>query len=88
VLLASGKTGAALQDFLNDVLAVSRFSATTAPLLSSMQSYFAHVRSQERPRGAHDLVIAATARAGSRTIVSADDSAFEDLPGVQVRMQR
>ena len=42
----------------------------------------AHVRRTGRPRGAHDLIIAATARATSRVVVSADASAFADLPGV------
>lgn len=40
------------------------------------------VRNQGRPRGAHDLMIAATARATDRTVVSADKGAFSDLPGV------
>ncbi len=40
------------------------------------------VRKAGRPRGAHDLIIAATAAAAGRTIVSADRRAFEDLPGV------
>ncbi len=35
-----------------------------------------------RPRGAHDLIIAATARATNRTVVTADLSAFNNLPGV------
>ena len=42
----------------------------------------AHVGRTGRPRGAHDLVIAATARATSRIVVSADAGAFADLPGV------
>lgn len=40
------------------------------------------VRRQGRPRGAHDLMIAATARATDRTVVTADWAAFSDLPGV------
>lgn len=40
------------------------------------------VRQQGRPRGAHDLIIAATARATKRTVVSADPTAFADLSGV------
>jgi tRNA(fMet)-specific endonuclease VapC len=43
------------------------------------------VRSQGRPRGAHDLIIAATAKAFDRTVISADRRAFRDLPGVEVR---
>ena len=43
------------------------------------------VREQGRPRGAHDLIIAATARATGRTVVTADRAAFIDLPGVDLR---
>jgi tRNA(fMet)-specific endonuclease VapC len=42
------------------------------------------VRNSGRPRGAHDLLIAATARATNRTVVTADLRAFDDLPGVAV----
>jgi tRNA(fMet)-specific endonuclease VapC len=40
------------------------------------------VRKAGRPRGAHDLIIAATAAAAGRTVVSADRRAFDGLPGV------
>lgn len=46
------------------------------------------VRRQGRPRGAHDLIIAATANATQREVVSADSSAYQDLPGVTVRSHR
>lgn len=45
----------------------------------------AHTRRTGRPRGAHDLMIAATAIARERIVVSADVAAFQDLPGVAVR---
>jgi tRNA(fMet)-specific endonuclease VapC len=45
----------------------------------------AHARRTGRPRGAHDLIIAATAAARDRIVVSTDSSAFADLPGVPVR---
>jgi tRNA(fMet)-specific endonuclease VapC len=45
----------------------------------------AHTRRSGRPRGAHDLLIAATALDRARTIVTSDSGGFEDLPGVQVR---
>ena len=45
----------------------------------------AHTRTTGRPRGAHDLLIAATARAHTRTVVTADASGFTDLPGVTAR---
>ncbi len=46
------------------------------------------VRAQGRPRGAHDLMITATALATRRSVVSADKSAFDDLPGVAVISHR
>ena len=46
------------------------------------------VKRAGRPRGAHDLLIAATGRATQRAIVTADVNAFDDLPGVEVRSYR
>jgi tRNA(fMet)-specific endonuclease VapC len=47
----------------------------------------AHTRRTGRPRGAHDLIIAATARASSRVLVTTDSKAgFDDLPDVAVRL--
>jgi tRNA(fMet)-specific endonuclease VapC len=43
------------------------------------------VRRAGRPRGAHDLIIAATAVATGRIVVTADGDGFADLPGVSVR---
>jgi tRNA(fMet)-specific endonuclease VapC len=48
----------------------------------------AAVRRRGRPRGAHDLIIAATARATGRVVVTADAAAFSDLPDVAVRSHR
>jgi tRNA(fMet)-specific endonuclease VapC len=48
----------------------------------------AAVRRQGRPRGAHDLIIAATARATARVVLTADTAAFNDLPDVAVRSHR
>jgi tRNA(fMet)-specific endonuclease VapC len=45
----------------------------------------AAVRRQGRPCGAHDLIIAATARAAGRVVLTADAVAFSDLPDVGVR---
>jgi tRNA(fMet)-specific endonuclease VapC len=44
----------------------------------------AAVKQAGRPRGAHDLLIAATARATGRVVVTRDRRAFADLPGVGV----
>ena len=43
----------------------------------------AHARRTGRSLGAHDLIIAATAAAAGRTVLTADAAArFGDLPGV------
>jgi predicted nucleic acid-binding protein len=39
-----------------------------------------------RPRGAHDLIIAATSVSSERTLLTTDARGFEDLPGVEVRI--
>lgn len=44
-----------------------------------------HVRRSGRPRGAHELIIAATAIARDRFVVSTDADAFTGLPGVSLR---
>jgi tRNA(fMet)-specific endonuclease VapC len=44
-----------------------------------------HTRTTGRARGAHDLLIAATARAHARTVVTADSAGFSNLPGVMIR---
>ena len=44
----------------------------------------AHVRQAGTLRGAHDLIIAATARAQERQVVSSDKGAFAELPGVSI----
>jgi tRNA(fMet)-specific endonuclease VapC len=46
----------------------------------------AHTRREGRARGAHDLLIAATARARSRVVVTADSKGFDDLPQLAVRV--
>lgn len=44
-----------------------------------------HSRASGRPRGPHDLIIAATAVANARIVVTTDAPGFEGLPGVTVR---
>lgn len=38
------------------------------------------------PRGAHDLLIAATASTTGRTVLTTDRAGFQDLPGVSFRV--
>jgi tRNA(fMet)-specific endonuclease VapC len=46
----------------------------------------AHTRRSGRRRDAHELVIAATALARNRVVVTADRGGFSDLPGVSVQL--
>jgi len=46
----------------------------------------AHCRRAGQTRGAHDLLIAATASSTHRTVVTADASGFGELPDVTVRV--
>lgn len=55
------------------------------PVAHAHALLLAHVRRSGRPRGAHDLIVAATAAARDRMVVSADETAFAGLPGVSVR---
>ena len=76
-LLASRGRKASRTAFVNDIVVAEAH----AKLLVA-------VRAQGKPRGAHDLMIAATAKAFDRTVVSADGTAFRDLPGIEVRSHR
>ena len=49
-------------------------------------SLLAHARRTGRPRGAHDLQIAATARTTGRVLITTDAHAFDDLPAVAHRV--
>ena len=48
----------------------------------------AETRQAGQTRGAHDLMIAATARASNRTVVTADPAGFEGLSGVRIKSYR
>jgi tRNA(fMet)-specific endonuclease VapC len=88
VLLSSGKKRASRLAFLDDVLAVIPVLDYDRTVAEVHAELLVHVRHEGRPRGAHDLIVAATARATLRTVVSADDVAFTNLPGVQFRTHR
>jgi predicted nucleic acid-binding protein len=54
--------------------------------IASHALLLAHAHRSGRRRGADDLVIAATALARGRIVVTADRGGFSDLPGVAVRL--
>lgn len=85
VLLAKGRTRTDRHAFLEDVLQVLPIVDYDVGVAEAHAELLVHVRGAGTPRGAHDLVIAATAKASGRTVVTADRSAFADLPGVAVR---
>ncbi len=78
---------AAQQAFLDELLAVVPVVDYTLEVAVHHAALLAHVRRAGRPRDAHDLIIAATARATGRLLVSTDERAgFTELPEVQVRI--
>ncbi len=88
VLLSAGKSRSARIAFLDDVLDAIPVLGYDRAVAEAHADLMAHVRRQGTPRGAHDLIIASTARAVDRTVVSADATAFEGLPGVHIRTHR
>jgi len=88
VQLADGSHRAARQGFVDDVIDVIPIVDYDATIATSHAELLVAVRRQGRPRGAHDLIIAATAKATQREVVSADSSAYDDLPGIAVRSHR
>lgn len=78
---------AAQRAFLDDVLATVPIEDYTPTVAEHHAALMAHVRRSGSPLGAHDLIIAATARATNRTLVTTDERArFGDLPDVDVRL--
>ena len=82
VRLAAGKRRDARQTYVEEILESLPIIAYDRNVAVEHAELLVAVREQGRPRGAHDLLIAATARANDRTIVTADQGAFADLPGV------
>jgi tRNA(fMet)-specific endonuclease VapC len=75
------------QAFLDELLGVLPVANYDRAVAIHHAALLAHVRRSGRARGAHDLIIAATARATARTLVSTDARAgFDDLPDVQFRL--
>lgn len=88
VLLADEAHRADRKQFVDEVgesIPIVEYDASVAAAHAEL---LVVVRRQGRPRGAHDLIIAATANATQREVVTADTSAYEDLPGVNVRSHR
>ncbi|HLN07222.1 MAG TPA: PIN domain-containing protein [Acidimicrobiales bacterium] len=87
VELSDGEHRPARQRFVDDISTTIPIVSYDATVASSHAQLLVATRRQGRQRGAHDLIIAATARATQREVLSADLSTFEDLPGVICRPQ-
>ena len=73
--------------FLDDVLSVVPVADYTPQVAVHHAALLAHTRRTGYPRGPHDLIIAAMALAGGRTLLTTDGRAdFDDLPDVAVRL--
>jgi len=83
VELADEARRARRQEFVDGIHALVPVEDYTADVARVHARLLAHVRKEGKPRGAHDLIIAATAAATARTLLTTDGkAAFDDLPGV------
>lgn len=85
VQLADRRRKAARRAFVEALLVSVPIEPYDLGVARAHADLLAHTHRTGRPRGAHDLLIAATARAHARTVVTADATGFEDLPDVAVR---
>lgn len=86
VELAQRRRRATRRAFVDSLLATIPLEPYDIEVAKAHAALLAHTRREGRTRGAHDLLIAATARARSRTVVTADAAGFDQLPEVGVRL--
>ena len=84
VELADATRHDAREAFVEDLLGTIPIEEYDLEVARAHARLLAHVRRTGKPRGAHDLIIAATAAATGRTVVSSDGSGFDQLPEVAV----
>jgi tRNA(fMet)-specific endonuclease VapC len=84
-ILASGRRQTRRTAYVDDLVASVPIIDYDRQVAESHAELLAEVRRQGRPRGAHGLIIAATARAARRTVVTRNAGGFEGLPGVETR---
>lgn len=84
VELADDARRPARETFVRNVLDLVPVEDYDVEVACSHAALLAHTRRSGRRRGAHDLIIAATAVARDRSVVSADTKAFVELPGVSL----
>ena len=84
IQLAKGRRREKRERFVAAVLDAVSIEPYGLDVAEAHADLLAHVRRAGVPRGAHDLIIAATARAQERQVVSSDQSGFAGLPGVSL----
>lgn len=84
VQLAKGRRRETRERFVEAILEVVSIEPYDLVVAEAHAALLAHVQRTGRPRGAHDLIIAATARARERQVVSSDQTGFADLPDVSI----
>lgn len=84
VQLAKGRRREKRERFVTAVLDAVSVEVYDLNVAEAHAALLAHARRTGTPRGAHDLIIAATARARERQVVSSDQGGFAELPGVTV----
>jgi tRNA(fMet)-specific endonuclease VapC len=84
IRLAKGQKRKKRERFVAAVLEAVSVEPYDLDVAEAHAALLAHVRQTGTPRGAHDLIIAATARARARQVVSSDRSGFLDLPDVSM----
>ena len=80
VQLAKGRRREKRERFVAAVLDAVTVEPYDLEVAEAHATLLAHVRRAGTPRGAHDLIIAATARARDRQVVSSDQGGFAELP--------
>jgi predicted nucleic acid-binding protein len=85
VLLADGRRRRARAAYVDDLIDAIPIIPYDLRVAEAHSQLLVAMREQGRPRGAHDLIIAATARSTARVVLTADARAFAELPDVDVR---
>jgi tRNA(fMet)-specific endonuclease VapC len=84
VELADNVRRPAREAFVREVLDAIAVEDYDVEVARAHATLLAHTRRSGRRRGAHDLIVSATAVARGRAVVSADATAFTELPGVSL----
>lgn len=84
VQMAKGRRRAKRERFVEAVLGAVSVEPYDLEVAEAHAVLLAHVRQAGAPRGAHNLIIAATALARERQVMSLDRGGFAELPGVSI----